>query len=360
MKPAITGRIDRYRRAGIGAVLLTLGLLAGCEAESEATRKPEVAMAEPVVTETVAWQPRRVRIEAVGTSRAGKSVTLYPEVSGEVVAVSFDAGDRVKAGQTIVQLDDRDQRLAADMARVALEDAERLYGRYERTRDAGTVTENALDDARSAVERARLSLERAEVALDYRSIEAPFDGYLGIGDLDPGAQVTPSTAITTIDDRSTLLVTFQVPELFLGQMEEGQSVAVSTWANGSAKHTGEVTDIDSRVDPQTRTFAVRARVYNGEDLLRPGMSFRVTQTLVSGRYPVVPEVALQWGNDGAFVWAVEEGVATRVPATVVQRLQGAILVESDLPEGISVVTEGTQRMREGLPVADVAGLYADE
>lgn len=360
MKPAIAGRIDHYRLTGIGAVLLTLGLLAGCEVESEVAPKPEMAVAEPVVMEAVAWQPRTVRIEAVGTSRAGKSVTLYPEVSGEVVAVSFEAGDRVKAGQTIVQLDDRDQRLAVDMARVALEDARRLYGRYERTRDAGTVTENALDDARSAVERARLGLERAQVALDHRSIEAPFDGYLGLGDLDPGAQVTPSTAITTIDDRSTLLVTFQVPELFLGQIEEGQSIDVATWANGSARHTGEVTDIDSRVDPQTRTFAVRAQVDNGGDLLRPGMSFRVTLGLVSGRYPLVPEVALQWGNDGAFVWAVEDKRVRRVPATVVQRLQGAILVDSDLPEGMSVVTEGTQRMREGLPVANITGLYADE
>lgn len=360
MKSAIAGRIAPIRGAGIGAVLLTLGLLAGCERESEVAPKPEMAVAEPVVMEAVTWQPREVRVEAVGTSRAGKSVTLYPEVSGEVVKVSFETGDRVKAGQTIVQLDDRDQRLAVQQARVALEDAKRLYSRYERTRDSGTVTENALDDARSAVERARLSLQRAEVALDYRSIEARFDGYLGITDLDPGAQVTPSTTITTIDDRSTLLVTFQVPELFLGQIEEGQSISVATWANGSAAHTGEVTDIDSRVDPQTRTFAVRAQVDNDGDLLRPGMSFRVTLNLVSGRYPVVPEVALQWGNDGAFVWAVVEGRAKRVPATVVQRMQGVILVDSDLPEGLAVVTEGTQRMREGLPVADIAGLYADE
>lgn len=360
MRPAIAGRIAPIRGLGIGAVLLTLGLLAGCESESEVAPKPEMTMAEPVVMEAVNWQPRKVRVEAVGTSRAGKSVTLYPEVSGEVVEVFFEAGDRVETGQAIVRLDDRDQRLAVDLARVELEDAKRLYSRYERTRESGSVTENALDDARSAVERARLSLERAKVALDHRSIEAPFDGSLGITDLDPGAQVTPSTAITTIDDRSRLLVTFQVPELFLGQIEEGQSISVATWANGSAKYTGEITDIDSRVDSQTRTFAVRAWVDNNEDLLRPGMSFRVIMELVAGRYPVVPEVALQWGNDGAFVWAVEEKKVKRVPATVVQRLQGAILVESDLPEGMSVVTEGTQRMREGLPVADITGLYADE
>lgn len=356
MKPAITGRICRSRGASIGAVLLILGFLTGCQAESKAAPEREVTPALPVVMETVTWQPRMVRIEAVGTSRASKSVTLYPEVSGEVVEISIKAGDRVEAGQAIVQLDARDQRLAVELARVALEDARRLYSRYERTKGSGTVTENALDDARSAVERARLNLERAEVALDHRSIEAPFDGYIGITNIDPGAQVSPTTQITTIDDRSNLLVTFQVPELFLGQIEEGQSISVATWANGSPGHRGQVIDIDSRVDPQTRTFAVRARVDNGEDRLRPGMSFRVAMSLMAGRYPVVPEVALQWGNDGAFVWVVEGEKVKRVPATVVQRLQGAILVDSDLAEGVSVVTEGTQRMREGLPVANIAGL----
>ncbi|MCX2778935.1 efflux RND transporter periplasmic adaptor subunit [Microbulbifer thermotolerans] len=354
MRPANAGRICCYRSAGIGLFFLALHLLAGCEAGSEAAPPVQLSSAQPVVTEAVAWQPRRVRIEAVGTSRAARSVTLYPQVSGEVVEVLFKAGDRVKAGQTILRLDDRDQRLAVAQARVALEDAERLYSRYERTRGSGTVTESALDDARSAVERARLSLRRAEVALDYRSIEAPFEGYLGITDLDPGAQVSPSTPITTIDDRLTLLVTFQVPELFLGQIGPGQSIDVATWANGSAEHTGKVTDIDSRVDPGTRTFAVRALVDNREDQLRPGMSFRVTLNLVSGRYPAVPEVALQWGNDGAFVWVVEEGRAKRVSATVVQRLQGIILVDANLPEGTPVVTEGTQRMREGLSVVDIA------
>ncbi|MFC6632412.1 efflux RND transporter periplasmic adaptor subunit [Microbulbifer taiwanensis] len=354
MKAVISGHF--CRGAVFGAVCAVLSLLAGCESEQSAVSARSVSTPQAVVTEAVTWQPRRVQIQAVGTSRAGKSVTLYPEVSGEVVEVAFKTGDRVEAGQTIVRLDDRDQRLALELARVELQDAERLHGRYQRTKGAGTITESALDDARSAVERARLNLDRARVALDYRSVEAPFDGFVGITDLDPGAQVAPSTAITTIDDRTSLLVTFQVPELFLGQIEEQQAVSVSTWANGSPEHRGEVLDIDSRVDPRTRTFAVRARVDNSEDRLRPGMSFRVTLTMVAGRYPVVPEVALQWGNDGAFVWAVEQGAAKRVPATVVQRLQGVILVDSPLGEGQSVVTEGTQRMREGLPVSSLAEL----
>ncbi len=343
----------RALTAGV-AICLTLS---GCSRDVEAPADGERApAAQPVVTEVVEWQPRNVRIEAVGTSRALKSVTVHPEVSGEVVEVTFAAGDRVKAGQTIVRLDDRDQRLAVQIASVELEDAKRLHNRYQRTRGSGTVTESVLDDAQSAVERARLNLDRAKVALDYRSIEAPFDGYLGISNIDPGSRVDTTTAITTIDDRSKLLVTFQVPELFLGQIQQGQEIAVATWSNGSADHTGQLVEIDSRVNPETRTFAARALVVNDRDLLRPGMSFRVTLNLEAGRYPLIPEVALQWGNDGAFVWGVNDEKVTRIPATIVQRVPGAILVESDLPEGMQVVTEGTQRMREGLRVTNIAGL----
>ncbi len=357
LRADMAGRNSGLRGASIAAVILSMGFLSACQQEPGAGSRERETPAQPVVTEAVAWQPRQVKVEAVGTSRAYKSVTLYPEVRGEVVEVSLKAGDRVKAGQAIVKLDDRDQKLAVELAQVNLEDAKRLFSRYKRTRSSGSVTESALDDARSAVERARLSLARAQVALDYRRVKAPFDGHIGITNIDPGARIDPSTAITTIDDRSTLLVTFQVPELFLGQIKEGQSISVATWANGNPDHQGQVIDIDSRVSPDTRTFAVRAQVDNSADLLRPGMSFRVTLSMEAGRYPVIPEVALQWGNDGAFVWAVQEnGTVTRVPATVVQRLQGAILVESDLPEGQSVVTEGTQRMREGLPVTNLAGL----
>lgn len=344
------------RTAGFVCALLLTGAMAGCKSDSNAAPANRETPPQPVVTEVVEWLPRKVNIQAVGTSRAVKSVTLYPEVSGEVVEVSAAAGEKVKAGQTIVRLDDRDERLAVKIASVDLDDANKLLSRYQRTRSSGTVTESALDDARSAVERARLNLDRARVALDYRSIEAPFDGYIGITNLDPGARVDTATAITTIDDRSKLLVTFQVPELFMGQIQQGQEIAVATWANGSPQHQGHLVDIDSRINPETRTFAARALVDNTQDLLRPGMSFRISLALEAGRYPLIPEVALQWGNDGAFVWGVEEGKVRRISATVVQRVQGAILVESDLPEGIQVVTEGTQRMREGLSVANIAGL----
>lgn len=348
-------------RSIVLSLFSTIAILLVAACSTKPTDAPSAAgnRAAPVLTHAVQWQTRATLVEAVGTSRARQSVTLFPEVSGEVEAVLFKTGEQVERGQPLVRLDARDQQLAVRLAQVELADAERLYSRYKRSEGAGAVTESTLDEAKSAVDRAHIALERARVNLSYRTITAPFHGYMGITDLDAGARVDPATPVASLDDRSELLVTFTVPELFYGQLLPGQIIELSTWTHGSQRNEGEVTEVDSRVDPQTRSFTVRARVPNREDQLRPGMSFRVQLPLIGGEYPLIPEVALQWGGDGAYVWAIKDGLAQRVPATIVQRLTGSILVESNLPEGTLVVTEGIQRLREGQPVLDVSEKLAE-
>jgi membrane fusion protein (multidrug efflux system) len=99
-------------------------------------RSPTGTKAAPVLTHKVQWQARATLVEAVGTSRARQSVTLFPEVSGEVEAVLFKTGEAVEADQPLVQLDARDQQLAVELAQVELADAERLYSRYRRSEGA--------------------------------------------------------------------------------------------------------------------------------------------------------------------------------------------------------------------------------
>ncbi len=130
-----------------------------------------------------------------------------------------------------------------------LEDAERLFDRYQRSADRGAVLPTVIDEARTAVELARLELERAEIALADRTLRAVFDGYVGATEVDPGDRVSPSTMITTLDDRSSLFVSFSIPELFIGELEVGQAVRLETWSANTLEVTGEIVDIGSRIDP---------------------------------------------------------------------------------------------------------------
>lgn len=334
----------RLHRAAAVALSLASGWATFAGAQADGT---------PVIVSDVRLEHERVEIRAVGESRAQRSVTLYPAASGEVTEIGFDAGDRVSQGQALLRLDSRDQRLAVQLAEVRVEDAELLLSRYQRTEGSGAVSPTTIDSARTALATARLELARAEVALEDRTLRAPFDGVVGLTDIDVGDRIDTDTAVTSLDDRARLLVRFQVPEQFLDRLHEGQPLSVTTWAEPRRPLEATVDAIDSRVAPETRTFTVRARVDNPEGRLLPGTSFRVALDLLGREYPVVPEIALQWGGEGAYVWAIRDGRAVRVPATVVARREGTVLVDADLKPGVAVVSEGVQQMRENVQVSIV-------
>ncbi|WP_016957683.1 efflux RND transporter periplasmic adaptor subunit [Catenovulum agarivorans] len=328
-------------------------LLSACQSEETPAAKSKSINAEPVLTQAVRWQQQSVDITAVGTSRALKSVVLYPRISGIIDSINVQAGSKVTAGKTLVQLDSSEQSLLLKQAQITLDDAKRTYDRYHSAISSGGVTQSILDEANTELASAQVAQNRAKVLLDYHQIKAPFTGHVGITQLDPGAYIDTQTPIVSLDDRSALLIMFEVAEAYYPQIAVGQKIAVAPWQNASQIEQANVVDIDSRVDPQSRTFTVQAKLDNPLDKYRPGMSFKVMLSLIGGEYPLVPETALQWGGDGAYVWQIVDEHATRLPVVVVQRLKGEILVEGELPSGSIVVKEGIQRMREGKKITDV-------
>lgn len=336
------------RIPAIVALLMSWGCTEGSAPAADSGARSERTV--PVVATEVGFEAESNRIEAVGTSRALRSVELHAEVAGQVVEVAFSGGEIVTEGTMLVALDARDETLAVELAEVHLADARLLFTRYQEARGTEAVPPTTLDSARTAVEAARIELDRARVALAHRYVRAPFTGVIGLTDVEPGDRIEPATLITTLDDRSALLVSFDVPEAFVGRLREGDVIQVETWTADRLSGSGPVVNIGSRIDPATRSFTVRARMPNADDQLRPGMSFRVLLALDGAVWPVVPEVSLQWGASGPYVWAVREGRAERLSARVIQRRQGRILVDAALTPGDRVVAEGVQRMREGMPV----------
>ena len=229
--------------------LVTVLLAAGCDGSAPTAAK-QTAAPTRVIAKPLVFERQSTRVEAVGTSRAVKSVNLQPESSGEVVAINFQPGQRVAAGEVLVELDQRDEVLAVELARVRLREAERLFERYQQSAGSGAVLPTQIDAAETELDSARIELDQAKLALDHRTIEASFDGHVGITDIDAGDRVEPSTLITTLDDRSALLVTFSVPESLIADLNVGDTVAIATWRDRNAAFAGEIVDIGSRIDPQ--------------------------------------------------------------------------------------------------------------
>lgn len=298
-----------------------------------------------VATKPVAMAVVNDRLNAIGNGEAIRTVTVTPYATGNLTDVLVKSGDRVEQGQVIARLDSDEQRIAADQARVARESAEQKLKRIQNLKSSMSVAE--LQDAETALKAAELVLQNAELTLRRRDIIAPYGGVVGIISVNSGDYVTTSSPIAVIDDRSEILVDFWVPERFATSVRVGGDVTATAVARPGETFTGEVQAIDNRIDQESRTLRVRARIDNPDDVLRAGMSFQVTMLFAGDLYPSVDPLAVQWSADGSYIWRVSGDKVERVPIHIVQRNPDKVLVKATLAEGDAVVTEGVQTLRPG-------------
>ncbi|WP_414897248.1 efflux RND transporter periplasmic adaptor subunit [Rhodovulum sp. YEN HP10] len=340
-------------RIGVGALL---GL---APSAPEAGTGPSGPRAGPVAVtvEEVAEGRIRDRVAAIGDGRALRSVMLRSKVTGEVVAIGIRDGDRVAAGDLIVQLDDEAERIAVDRAQLVLEDARDEAQRVRRLETTGAVTEVRRREADLALRTAELELRQAEFDLSERTVRAPFAGWAGVLDIAVGDRVSSQDALASIVDRSRILIDFHVPERVVGEVREGLALSARPLGMPGRVLEGRVHAVDNAVDPASRTLRVQGELDNADDLLRGGMSFEVVLNFEGEPLPMVDPLAVQWSSSGAYVWALRDGRAARVPVAIRQRNADSVLVEADLAVGEPVVVEGLQTLREGAELR-VAGPQA--
>lgn len=306
--------------------------------------------AKLVVTQPITFTHEIRKVEAVGSAEAVRSIVLYPAVADEVVEVNFVPGQRVEAGKVLVRLDDRRQTVAVKRAELTLADAQRTVDRLTTSHEKGAVPINELDLAKTQRDLAEVALEEAKVDLQDRYIKAPFDGVVGLSDIEVGDRINEQTVVTTLDNRSKLYINFKAPEAALPILMSSPEVTLEPWTDRETTLKAEIAQIDSRINESDRTLRARAILDNSSDQFRPGMSFRVNLSIKGDRYASIPEAALLWGATGAYIWLAENGKAKRVDVNVHQRLRGTILVAGSINEGDVLITEGVQRLRTGQSV----------
>jgi len=277
-------------------------------------------------------------------------VTLFAKSEGEIISFPVSAGDPIKQGQTLVELDSAKAKLAVDLAKKTLEDFRQkreraIYLEKRNVRSGATV-----EDANITVERAELEVRQAEEELRDKTLSAPFAGVVGIPKVEAGDRITPSTELINLDDRSQLLVEFPIAEKFLSRIEIGDQVTGTTPSYPRRSFTGRLGHIDSRVDPISRTVMVRAILPNAEDLLRPGMSFAIELALPGADYPAVPELSLQWAQGESYLWRIDGNVVRKTLVETVRRKNAIILIDGPVAAGDLIVVEGVQRLRDGAEV----------
>ena len=298
-----------------------------------------------VLVERIKFAGDKRLLRAIGTGEALKSASIYPSVSGEVIEVSFKPGQRVKKGEVLVRLDSKHQRLAVSLAEVVLKEAGRQVKRLQYLAPSGAASIARLQTAETEHESARLRLAQARASLGERTVYAPFDGVVGLTDIERGDRVSEQTMIATLDDRSSILVDFNLPEEYAVKLRIGDLVVIRPWTRREVRLEGSVAVLGSRINPVTRTLRIKAIIPNLEDTVRPGTSFDVQVAFRGRRYPTIPEIAVLWSRDGAYLWRVTNGKTEKVFVSIVRRDKGRVLVDGPLKAGDTIVVEGVQGLR---------------
>ena len=275
----------------------------------------------------------------------------WPLAVGVITGLNITTGGYVEQGTLIVKLQDEEETIALEQARIQLEDAKAEETRIKRLQASGATTEVRLRETELLLRNAELAVRQAEFELSQCQIIAPISGWVGITDLEEGDRVNAQDELVTITDRSDILIDFRVPERAVRNIKVGQSFEVMPLGFDDKTLIGEINAVDSVVDRASRTLRVQGRVPNEADLLRAGMAFSVNLSFPGETLLSIAPLAVQWSSDGPFVWAVREGKVVQVTVEIIQRNSEEVLVASEgLSAGDLVVTEGVQTLRQGAEV----------
>jgi len=306
---------------------------------------PAFVSVAPVRSERVSQ-----KLEALGNARANESVDVSSKTSNIVTAVMFRDGERVKRGQLLVQLDDAQTRADVAAAEAALAESERLYNRSRELMATEALSKAQFDQLEATLKANRARLEAAKARSEDTVIRAPFSGRVGLRRVSVGTLISPGAVITTLDDTSVIKLDFSVPENFLATLREGLTVRATAPAFPGRAFAGKVASIDSRVDMSTRSVTVRALLSNEDGALRPGMFLNVTLANDEREALIIPEQALTPEAERQFVFVVDDGKASRREVRIGGRRPGSVEVLDGLAAGEFVIVEGTQKVRDGVPV----------
>jgi multidrug efflux pump subunit AcrA (membrane-fusion protein) len=393
----------RYLNRFAAVAVLPLAAL-GCSKSETAQARTGDAAPKPVKIEVVRRDSIRRSVDVVGTLAAVDQVTISSEAEGKVRRILADLGDRVAAGQVLIELDSERQQYTLEQQQAALARSLAQYGatdpknlpEIEKTPDAQKanadlvlatqaferanelfkrtlISQQALDDARAALQSARAtydaalqngknlraSIQASEATMKLAGrqlrdteIRAPFDGYVEKRLVNLGELVRAQMPVMAVVRLNPLKVIAEIPEKMTPWISDGRPVELRVDAYQGRTFAGKVTRISPAVNTATRAFPFEALVPNPDAALKPGTFARVHVEI--GKVDDVltlPYAAIQYryGVNRVFV-VTGDRLAVR-ELTVGERLGDRIEIMSGVKEGERVAITDVDTLAEGLLVA---------
>lgn len=328
--------------------LLALLCLAGCK-KLPLNRKPGYEV-RPIKVEvqTIGRQTHINTHTYVGKIEEASSVPLSVQTAGQVTAVYIKKGDRVRAGQELLRLDDTQAKNALQVANATLQQAQDGYTRAGQVYREGGITEQKMVELSSQLEQARSMEAMASKSFNDCVLRAPNSGVIGECKVQAGQVVAPGLNLVTLLDMAGYNVTFDVAEGDIASIQVGDSGMIQIPALGLDTLPVRVVEKNLLANTISHTYTVKAVLTNTQhkDLL-PGMVSKVwlRSQSISGYF--VPAACVQTLTSGPSVWVIQNDIATRRRVEIGQYAAAGVVITQGLNEGDQVVVEGFQKLYNG-------------
>ncbi|MDR9754570.1 efflux RND transporter periplasmic adaptor subunit [Pseudomonas sp. SZMC_28357] len=356
----------------LGIVLLIVLVLAGYKAFSVYTLIQGFSAPKPpinVAVATASERPWQSRLPTIGSLKALQGVDLSLEIAGTVKDVQFQSGQKVKAGQPLVQLDSAVESALLETAQADLGLAQLDFGRGSQLIGSQAISKGEYDRLSAQLQKNKATVNQLKASLAKKHIVAPFSGTIGIRQVDVGDYLASGTVIATLQDLSSLYADFYIPEQSLPKIAIGQGVQINVSAYPAETFTGTVSAINPKVEDSTRNVLVRATLANPDGKLFPGMFASLQVILPDPQNRIVlPESAITYtlyGNS-AYVVAQKKAsdgslekddkgqpilIAERRFIETGERRDGWVMITKGVQSGEQVVTAGQIKLDNGAHIA---------
>jgi RND family efflux transporter MFP subunit len=345
-------------------------IISGCNRAPAAPAQGQGMPPTPVVLAAAHPAPIEDANEYVASLKSLKSTTVQPQIDGQITKILVVAGDRVRQGAPLMEIDARRQQAAvsSQQAELAAAEAALSFARQQQQRNnelyaAGAISKQQLEQTDTAARTADANLkalnaqvQQQEVQLRFFTITAPTSGVVGDVPVRVGSQVTPQTLLTTIDQNDTLEVNVSVPIEHAGSLKVGLPLQVWSSDGGQRIAATTVSFVSPRADDQTQSVLVKANVKNPDGALRAAQYVRARLIWKTAEGLVVPVTAVLRVNGQLFAFVAESAAGGTLTARQRPIKVGPIVgdnypVLDGLKAGDRIVVSGVQKLADGVPIA---------
>lgn len=340
-----------------GAIGLTWFLQFKAKMAVYAKMAPPPIAVTSLVVKGNSWQPT---LSTVGSLKAVNGVQVSTDLAGIVSEIAFESGKPVKKGDLLVKLDTKQEEAQVQSAQARLDLAKLSLARKKDLLEKKAASQADYDAAAAEARQAEAAVKETLALVSRKTITAPFDGILGIRQVNIGQYLNTGTSIVPLQSIDPIYVEFSIPQQELGQIALHKKIRLTATGVSEKEFEGEITAINSLVDDSNRNIQIQATVRNPQGMLRPGMFVNVEVLLPEKKGVLaIPASSINYAPYGDSVYVIKEGVSkTGKPERhAVQQFVklGAsrgdlIAVLRGLQEGDEVVSSGVFKLRPNAPV----------